>query len=392
MYIQEVLTKQHKREFLNLPKKLYKNDPNWVCQLDAEIEGIFNPESNSNFEHGEACRWLLYDDKGNGIGRIAAFHDKKKQDHYKYPTGGCGFFECIDNQEAANKLFDQAKSWLTERGLKAMQGPVNFGENFNHWGLLVHGFMQQAYALPYNFPYYQKLFENYGFRNYFEQYSYHKPLKDGFPERMLKFAEYTEKRPGYSFEHFSFSRKTEFVGYFVDIYNKVWSSFHDNYSPLKKEEIEELLSNARAIIDEELIWFAFDKGEPVGLLVVFPDINQILKKLGNGKLNLINKLKLLYFRRRAVSRCRAFLAGIHPDYQNTGIVAAMFYQLLKILKTKPLQKEIELSWVGDYNPKMIGIYDKLGSIHKKTHITYLYLFEEGLQFERFTNEFEGKLY
>jgi hypothetical protein len=392
MKLHLVISTKQKKEFLDFPKRLYKNDPNWVCQLDAEIDGIFNPDKNSNFKHGDAKRWLLENEEGKTIGRIAAFYDSKKLDHYQYPTGGCGFFDCIDSQEAANLLFNAAKDWLSQKGIRAMQGPINFGENFNHWGLLVEGFMQQAYALPYNLPYYQKLFEGYGFRNYFEQYAYHKNLSEGFPERMLKFAEYTENRPGYSFEHFSFKRIDDFVDYFVQVYNITWSSFHDNYTPLKREEIYELLKDAKPIIDEELIWFAFDKGKPVGLLVTFPDVNQLLKKLKNGKLNLINKLKLIYYRKRVITRCRAFLSGVIPEYQNTGVIAALFFQIVKVLKSKTNYKELELSWVGDYNPKMISIYDKMGSVKKKKLVTYLYLFESDMKFQRFTNEFEGKLY
>lgn len=392
MNLKEVVTAKQIKDFLKFPKKLYKDDPNWICQLDVEIEAIFDPSKNRNFEHGEAIRWNLYNENNKVIGRIAAFVDEQKRNHYKYPTGGCGFFECINNQEAANMLFDVAKDWLKERGIKAMQGPINFGENFNHWGLLVEGFIQQGYGMPYNFPYYKELFENYGFQNYFEQLTYHKKLADGFPERMVKFAQYTEQRPGYSFEHFTYKRMDEFVEHFVSLYNTIWSGFHDNYTPLNREDIYELLENSKPVIDEELMWFAFDKGKPVGLLGVLPDVNQILKKLKNGKLNLVNKLKFFFYRKRVVTRCRVFLAGIAPEYQNTGIIAALFYQLVKVLNNKPNQTEIELSWVGDYNTKMMGIYDKIGGVKMKTHVTYLYLFEPDMEFERFTNEFEGKLY
>lgn len=392
MKLQEVISVKDKRDFLELPKRLYKDDPNWICPLDADIDGIFNPDSNSNFEHGEAIRWLLYDDNDTIVGRIAAFIDYNKINHYKYPTGGCGFFECINNQEAANLLFDAAKNWLKERKAEAMQGPINFGENFLHWGLLVDGFMPQGYGMPYNFPYYQKLFESYGFKNFFEQYSYHKPLADGWPERLLKFAELTTKRPGYSFEFFAYDRIDEFVEYFVQIYNTIWSGYHDSYTPLKNADIKDMLLEFKPIIDPDLISFAFDKGEPVGLMLSVPDVNQLLKKLKNGKLTLINKLKFLYYRKRAITRNRALLAGIHPDYQNTGIVLALFYQLVDALKDKPRQKEIELSWVADYNPKMIGIYDKIGAKRMKTHVTYMCLFDQSLPFERFTNEFDGKKY
>lgn len=388
----EVKDKKLAEKWIQFPKQHYKGDPHWICPLDAEIESIFNPNSNLCFEHGEAMRWLLEDDQGKLIGRIAAFIDHKKVDHYEYPTGGAGFFECIDDQEAANLLFDTAKAWLEERGIKAMLAPINFGENYNHWGLLVEGFTQQGYGMQYNYPYYQKLFESYGFQNYFDQLSFHKAVSEGFPEHLMKFAEYTESRPNYSFEHLHYNELERYINDFVSIYNGVWSKFHEGYTPLKHEEIRNLVKEAKLLLEDDFIWFAYDKGKPVALMVVFPDINQVLKKLKNGKLNLINKLKLVYYRRRAVSRSRVLIFGLLPEYKNSGIVAALFLQLVKVLKNKPRHKEIELSWVGDYNPKMISIYEKIGSVPAKKHITYMKLFDSKAEFKRFRNEFEGKLY
>jgi hypothetical protein len=380
------------KEWLNLPKFLYKQDNNWVCPLDAEIEGIFNPLSNTCFEHGEAKRWLLKGDASETLGRIAAFVDYKKAKLSEYPVGGAGFFECIDSQDAANQLFQTAREWLQSKGMEAMQAPVNFGENYIHWGLLVEGFMPQGYGMQYNFPYYQRLFETFGFRNYFEQLSFHKNLADNFPERMVKFAEYTSSRPGFSFKHFNFRNAEKFIDDFVYTYNTVWSKFHDGYTPLQHNEIRKLLEGAKMVIDQEFIWFAYDNGKPAGLMAAFPDINQILKKLGSGKLTLLNKLKILYYRRRAITRTRVFIFGILPEYQNTGLVAALFLQFVKVLKKRPKQTEIELSWVGDYNLKMINIYNKIGGKLTKRHITYMYLFNPELKFKRFDNEFEGKMY
>jgi ribosomal protein S18 acetylase RimI-like enzyme len=391
MRLQEVDSKKTRKAFLNFPKKLYKDDPNWICPLDNEIEGIFNPETNGKFKKGEAIRWVLFNDENVLIGRIAAFYDNHLISHYKYPTGGCGFFECIDNQQAANLLFDAAKEWLSERGMQAMQGPVNFGENYNYWGLLVDGFMKQGYAMPYNFPYYRALFENYGFQNYFEQYSYHNPVHT-WPERMLKFAHFISTRPNYTFEHLSYDRLDAFVGYFVEIYNRIWSSFHENYTPLEDDTIRQMLLEAKPIMDEKLVWFAFDEGRPIGFLGVTPDVNQILAKLKNGKMNLLNTLKFIYYKNRAVTRSRVFVGGVHPDYQKSGVVGAMFLQLINQLKAKKGQVELELGWVGDYNKKMQSLYETIGVKKMKTHITYLKLFSPELQFERFSNEFEGKLY
>jgi GNAT superfamily N-acetyltransferase len=392
MRIIEVSDKTSAKEFIRFPKVHYKNDPNYICPLDVEIEEIFDPARNINFNNGEACRWLLKDEESKTIGRIAAFYNSKKANLFDYPTGGAGFFECIENQEAANMLFDTAKTWLISKGMEAMEAPVNFGENYNHWGCLVKGFVPQAYAMPYNFPYYGNLFENYGFQNFFEQYCYHKDLSAGWPERMLKFAEFTQNRPNYSFGHFRYSDMDKYISDFVYSYNAIWSKYHDGYTPLENNEIRKLLEEARLVIDEELIWFAYDQGKPAGLLVVFPDINQILARLGNGKLDLINKIRFYYYRKKAITRSRAFIAGVLPEYQNTGIIAALFYQLIKVLEKRPAHTQIELSWIGDYNPKMMTIYEKIGCYRVKTHVTYMHLFDPGAKFRRFDNEFEGKLY
>ncbi|HBH49773.1 MAG TPA: N-acetyltransferase [Bacteroidales bacterium] len=392
MRLIEVATKEQKKEFLEFPKRHYKKDPNWICPLDAEINGIFNPQVNKKFQHGEAIRWLLVDENSKTIGRIAAFYDKHIVNHFKFPTGGCGFFECIDNQAAAETLFDAARKWLIDKGMQAMQGPINFGENYNHWGLLVEGFIPQSYSMTYNFPYYQQLFENYGFKNYFEQLSYNKDLYSGWPDRLVKFSEYIAGRPNYSFEHLKYNKLDTYVKYFVDLYNTIWAGFHDNYMPLEEDEIRTMLLEAKTILDEELLWFVFDDGKPVGFLGVWPDINQVLAKLKNGKLNLFNKLKLLYFKRRAVNRIRVFVGGVHHDYQNKGVAGALFVQLIETAKKKKHLKFLDLSWVGDYNKKMNSLYKLSGAQLDRKHITYLKLFDDNLPFERFTNEFEGKLY
>lgn len=392
MKLQEVNNKRTRKAFLELPKQLYKNDSNWICPLDVEIEGIFDPKSNKKFNNGDAIRWLLLDDQEQVIGRIAAFYDKQISAHLNHPVGGCGFFECIDDQVAANLLFDRAKDWLVERGMKAMQGPINFGENYNHWGLLVDGFVPQYYALPYNFPYYQKLFENYGFQNYFEQYSYYKKVHGEWPERMIKFAEYTSLRSNYKFEHFSYKRIDDFIGYFVEIYNKIWSSFHDNYTPLESEDVKQMMLDSKPVMDEELMWFAFDEGKPIGFIGVSPDVNQLLAKLKNGKLTPINKLKFLFYKKRVITRARVFVGGVLPEYQNKWIIAVLYLKLLKVMKARKNQDEIEMGWIGDYNKKMQSLYNTIGAIKNKTHITYLKLFDSSIEFERFTNNFEGKLY
>ncbi len=131
-----------------------------------------------------------------------------------------GFFEVIESREAAFMLFDTAREWLSARGMKAMDGPINFGDNDNFWGLLVEGFTQPGFGMPYNKEYYLRYFEEYGFMIYFEQYSYHRDVASVvvFPERFRKIAEWISKRPGYTFPHFEYRDCDKFISDMVEIY------------------------------------------------------------------------------------------------------------------------------------------------------------------------------
>ena len=392
MKVVEVKTKQDKKEFINFPKELYKNDPFWVCQLDSGIESVFDPAKNHTFKHGEAIRWILKDEGNHTIGRIAAFIDKVRSAANRQPTGGIGFFEVVENKEAAFILFNVAVEWHRSHGMEAMDGPVNFGENDNNWGLLVEGFTQPGFGMPYNKKHYRDYFEEFGFKNYFEQYSYHRDVRDSdnkiveFPERIMKIAEWLSKRPGYSFQHFEFRNKEKYVKDIVEIYNSTWSVFKEDFTPLDPAILEESFEKAKLIIDEQLIWFAYLNHKPIAFFVLFPDLNQILKHM-DGKMNPWNIIRFAYFKiTHEITRMRAVVGGVHPSHQNSGVESAIFFQLYKVFKKKPWFKELELSWVGDYNPRMIAIYEALGARIAKTHITYRYMINRELPFIRFKDE------
>ena len=137
MNIIRVTEKRHRKEFLEVPKILYNNNETWVCPLDVHINAIFDPQKNIFYKHGDAERWIMKDDKGNLAGRVAAFIDKNTAYKNDQPTGGMGFFECINDKHAAFLLFDTARDWLKSKGMEAMDGPINFGETDKYWGLLV---------------------------------------------------------------------------------------------------------------------------------------------------------------------------------------------------------------------------------------------------------------
>lgn len=386
----EVTTAAHRKEFIEFPKRLYKNDPYWVCPLDKEAEAIFDPAKNNAFRRGEATRWLLADDEGKTIGRVAAFIDNVRSKANRQPTGGMGFFEVIESKDAAFILFDTARRWLAERGMEAMDGPINFGENDNHWGLLVEGFTPPGFGMPYHKKYYRGFFEEYGFRTYFEQYSYHKDVAavEVFPERFMKIADWISKRPGYSYRHFEFSNKDKYIADMVDVYNSTWSVFKEDFTPLEPANLRNTLMQAKAFIDEELIWFAYHNDKPIAFFVIFPDLNQIIRHF-NGRLTLWNKIRFVWYKNtHTMNRMRALVAGVNPSYQNSGVESAYFLELFKVFRRKRYYRELELSWVGDFNPKMIAIYEAIGARRAKTHITYRYLINKDLPFRLYREEME----
>ncbi len=383
MHIAPVNSKQTRNSFHEAARIIYQHNPTWVCPLDKEIESIFDPEKNVFFKHGEASRWLLYDGEQKLIGRVAAFIDRQTAFKQDQPTGGMGFFECINNREAAFLLFDTAREWLREKGMDAMDGPINFGETDKYWGLLVDGFTHPSYEIAFNHSYYQDLFESYGFQTYYKQEGFHLNLKKELPPKFLKIAEWVAKKPDYSFSHFEYKKTDKYVADFAEVFNEAWASFKENFEPLEPAYIKKTIQKGKAIIDEEFIWFAYHKGKPIAIYLMYPDVNLILKHL-NGKLSLPAMLKFLYLKKKkTMTRARGVLMGVVPAFQGLGIESAIILNIARVMASKPHYTEIEFSWVGDFNPKMRKIFMAVGSEPVKHYITYRYLFDRDKPFKRY---------
>ncbi len=381
MKIIEVKDHKTKRDFLELVVDIYKHDPNYVRPLDLEIESIFDPSKNNFHSHGSVTRWVLYNDSDTAIGRVAAFINEKKAYTFEQPTGGMGFFECIEDDSAARLLMDTARNWLQSKGMEAMDGPINFGENDNFWGLLIWGFTHPAIGMNYNPPYYQKFFESYGFKTYFEQVSNHLDLTKKLPERFAKIADWVTKKEGYHFEHFKINQLEKYSNDFQEIYNDAWR-FHENFTEMNAITVQESLEKIKPFMDERLILFAYVNNEPAAFIVIVPDLNQIVKHL-NGKLNFMSKLKFIYHKWvGTMNRLRVIIMGVKPKYQKLGLESALIMKAHDVVMPMNKYKEVELSWVGDFNPKMRAIHESMGATLGKKHITYRCLFNDTKDFKR----------
>ncbi len=382
MQVIEVSDKQTINSFHELPYKIYKGDSNWVPPLRMMVENVLDPKKNSALQNGNVKRWVILKD-GECVGRTGAFFTKSYSYEFDQPTGGVCFFESINDQEVANLLFDTAKEWLSSLSVEAMDGPINIGENFFNWGLLTDGFMQQSFGMNYHPEYYKKLWEAYGFKTYYEQYSYHLDITSpDLPERFWKIAAWMAKKPNYRFEKFSFKKSEKYISDFLTIHRKAWES-HDNYKPIEKQELRSLIKDSKVMLDEDFIWFVYHDDKPVAFFMMMPDLNQLLKNFRDGKMSLIRYFKLLYFKKkRIINRCRVLVMGVVPKFQKSGIESGIFWQIRQVLLKKHWYNEMELSWVGDFNPKMISIFKATGAAHKKTHLTLRYLFDREKEFKR----------
>jgi hypothetical protein len=384
MKIREVISAQDKKDFLHLPLKIYAASPSWIRSLDQDIEAVFDPKKNKTFRDGECIRWVLENSSGEIIGRVAAFYDKKHaRKGNDQPTGGMGFFECINNKEAAFLLFDQCKQWLQSKGMEAMDGPVNFGSRDRWWGLLIEGFKTEPnYQCNYNPEYYNSFFEAYGFKPYFYQLTFGRKVIMPPDPKTLEKAELVAKNPDYRFEYLKKKDWPKLADQILTVYNKAWAS-RGEIPELTSLQAKQIVKQMKPIMDETLIWFGYYKDEPVAFFLSLPEVNQIFKHL-NGKLDLIGKLKFVWHQWRKTNR-KAFgvLFGVVPEHQGKGVDGAIIESWKKIHFPLKRYEDFELNWIGDFNTKMIRVCEQINTSIVKKHVTYRKLFDETKPFTRF---------
>lgn len=367
------------KAFKEMPLRIYKHDKNYIRPLNKDIDEVFDQSKNKFFRHGECERWLLQDENEHYIGRLAVFVNKKyPQDQ---PTGGIGFFECDNNQDAANYLFDRAKEWLQARGMEAIDGPINFGERDRWWGLLVNGFDEPLYCMNYNPPYYQALFEQYGFQPYFHQLCFGMDVTTPLSAKMLKWHDVYANNPDFTVEHIKKDTIFKYAADFCTIYNKAWAK-HGGGKTMELKQAKLLFGKMKPVIDEKITWFVYYKNEPIGMWVNIPDLNQYFKHF-NGKFGWLQKLHFLYL--KMTGACKRFVGvvyGIVPEWQGKGTDAYMIVECGKVVQPTMRYEKYEMQWIGDFNPKMVNLASNLEAHEVRRLTTYRYLFDRSIEFKR----------
>ena len=393
MRIIEVTTPEQATLFIKINYLLNKRDPNYIQPLDKDIAEIFNPKKNKAFRFGIVKRWILQTDAGDSIGRIAAFINKKyKNKGDEGAVGGVGFFDCINDQTAANLLFDTAKNWLIINDTIAMDGPINFGERDKWWGLLVEGYDPPLYCMNYNLPFYKDLMENYGFQPFFHQLCFSTKIGHRFPEKFYNRHASVAKDPNYSSQHLKKNQLEKFAKDFTTVYNKAWAG-HGGLKQIEEKIVLKMFQSMKPVLDERINYIIYYKDDPIGIFINLPDINQWFKYL-KGKFGLIEKLKFLLIKKtKPCTKIVGLVFGLIPEFQGKGLDTYLIVEASKKIQNltiengvytlgAPLYEDYEMQWIGDFNPKMINVAESLGTFLSRKLTTYRYNFDRTKAFKK----------
>ena len=362
------------KAFYKLSFRLYENYSHWTPPFRFEIEDIFDPDKNAFFQNGECERYLVKRG-GRVVGRFAVMNTPDR-DRVLNPTmGGLGFIEMENDLELAREIINFAGQWHRRRGYNAMRGPINFGENDTYWGLLVENYKEPPiYGMFYHPPYYKTLFEQAGAEKLDDHWSFKRSFADPIPERMKKIINRIENREGVELRFIDKKNIYRDGEYIREIYNEAWSNQdiderEQEFTPLTKETIEEMIEKLKPVIIPQSMPIAFVDGEPASFVVCVPDLNEISRETG-GRLRWWHYPKLLWFKRRA-KHLRSLVYGTKPKFRKMGLEALTFARGIQYTREAvPSMEYLEGAWVSEKNWLMQRSLKALGCHHHKTHRTY----------------------
>ena len=323
MQLKEVASATDWNAFHEVAHYIYARDPHWIAPLRSDIENIFNPAKNKAFaDGGQAKIWVLYNDQGKGIGRIAAFIDAKRNAQRQRKEGGIGFFECVNDEAAAHLLFNEAEAFLQRAGINLISAPVNFGERDKFWGLLIKGWFPPLYHENYHPPYYQAILEKRGYLPQEQVFTFGGKVADIAYQRLAEIASRIRERYGIQSRSIRINDLRGEGEYIAQVYNEAFASM-PHFKPLEGEQLYKMLKQLKPVMDPNLTCIAFCGDQPVGFCALMPEINLSLK-FANGKLKWWKMPRFFYNLKTGKPKLVKGVAfGIHPEYQRKGVFSEM---------------------------------------------------------------------
>jgi len=367
--IKKVESNKDLLNFIKLPWKIYKDDPNWVPPLIMDRKNLLNKKTNPFFQHAEMDMFLAY--KNNEIvGRIAAITNENHNKFHEDNVGFFGFYESIEDDQVSNQLFDTVKSWLKERGKEGMLGPMNPSTN-DEAGLLIDGFdIPPVIMMCHNPKYYINQFEQYGLTKAKDLYAWYLDvIKNEIPEKLRRLAKITTSRYGITLRNLKLKNLKEELKLVREVYNDAWTR-NWGFVPFTPDEIEHVANDLKQIANEELLLIAEKDGRPIGFSVTIPNINEILIKIKNGKLLPSGIFKLLTGMKK-LQTVRVVILGVIKEFQHAGLGSVFYLETIERVKKLGMIGG-EMSWILEDNIPMNKAIEMLGSeLYKKYRIFQL---------------------
>ncbi|MCL1964324.1 MAG: hypothetical protein FWF69_04605 [Firmicutes bacterium] len=368
LHVREILpARSTLRDFALFPQTLYQNDPNFVLPpVGQQVRGLLG-RHNALISNGVQCFLMAYDGE-KPVGRLLAGIDFRAVQHLGERQGYISLFDCVNDQAAANALFDAAKAFLKLNGITSVVGPSPAIFDDFGLGLLAEGFdSAPTYLSPYNAPYYAALFEGYGFIKHRDHYAYDLPLdgvQDGRYESVLRRA---GKRFGFTVENVNLrgdlKRKTR------DMARVVAESIPPDWrmrAPTSESLYREL-KRVRNVLWPDYVYMAYKGSRPIGLLLVIPDLNPILRGL-KGRMFPVGTFRML-FNRSYIRRLRTVMLYVVPDFQNKGVEAAMIHRTFEAARRNGV-RYAEATMVNEQSLKTQLAVQRMGGKVTKVYRQY----------------------
>ncbi|MEA4812064.1 MAG: hypothetical protein VB108_05810 [Anaerolineaceae bacterium] len=362
-------SKARQKKMVEFQFELYKDCPQWVPPFKQDIYMMMNKKKHPFYDHSISDQFLAEKD-GKIVGRIAALLNRPFNAYHHTNDAEFYLFDCINDQEVANALFDKVAEWAKEHGMNRLVGPKGYGP-LDGYGIQIMGQEHRAMMnmLNYNYIYYKDLVESYGFEKEVDFVSsYLKPEQFVLPEKVNRAAELALKRGRFEVKSFKTKKEMrEWVSKIAEAYN---SAFVNNweYYPLSEKEIKMVIDNVIAIVQPETLFVLLKEGKVVGFELPFPDISAAMQK-NKGKLGPIEIIRLM----REIKKTDWFDfngIGFLPEAKGFG-GNAIFYKLVSnIVLENPQYKHIELSQVAETAKEMRQDLANLGVQFYKNHRVY----------------------
>jgi hypothetical protein len=356
--------------FVDFPYEFYRENRFWVPPLRRDVHRTLDRRKNAFFEHGEIQPFLAKDPDGRVLGRIAGIVNGKHLEKYADRNGFFGFFECVEREEVASALLGAACQWLAGRGLTGVRGPSNPSMN-DVSGLLVRGFDREpSILMPYNPPYHEGYLLRFGFQRAMTMWAYYVHKKYVQTDKLRRGVELVHRRnPGLKLRSVDMRRFDADAQAMFHIFNDAWSR-NWGHVPMTPAELRFLVKEMRQVIDPSIAFILEKDGAPVAFSISLPNVNQILKRVRDGRLFPFGLVKLLLLAKMgAIYECRTALMGVLQKYQGRGFDAILN---LATIEEGPRNgyDASEMSWVLDSNLLLRNSLDAMGAVIDKEYALY----------------------